>query len=301
MDRRRKKNISSHISAEYGFFVSRIAPLKKGVINENFRVSTDRGECLFKIYNLKRPEEIGFEVEALQELARHDFPSPRLLVNLKGEILGVYEDKPCLAYEFIEGEPVEAWNTNIIQQVGALMGRMHAVLKDFSNRARAFTWDHNEIPRLVRDEGYKMVEAGFPEARQLLVTLEERLEDVKLPAGLPTGFTHQDIKPENVLVKKGRVTGIVDFDNSYYGAFMHDMTTSIIWSCYKNERLDQSLMESFLQGYETERPLTAAEREHFENGLKFRLLREAFISPFAALPHNMDVTKQRSDYFLRLV
>lgn len=301
MERGTGLTIASHINAHYHMSVFDIQPMKAGVVNQNFRISSNRGEYLFKIYNLKRPEEIKFEIEALLELAKHDFPSPRLVADLRGEIVGDCNGKPCLLYDYIEGEPVKEWTSGIICEVGALMGRMHNALKDFSNRNRAFTWDHDQIPRLVRDEGQKLVEAGFPEAHALLQTLTTRLKETSLPAALPSGFTHQDIKPENVIVKNGHAVGIVDFDNSYYGAFMHDMTTSIIWSCYKNEELDRSLMTAFLAGYEAERPLTDPERQHFEDGLKFRLLREAFVSPFAALPHNMDVTKERSDYFLRLV
>ena len=117
---------------------------------------------------------------------------------------------------------------------------------------------------------------------------------------LPRGGTHQDIKPENVLVKNNHsVNGIIDFDNGYYGDLLHDITTTICWYCFKGHRLNFRLFENFISSYQDERKLSDIEKEYFYQGIKFRLIREAIIWPMY-VSHNEVISMRYSDYFMDL-
>ena len=293
--------LKKFLRAQYGLGAFAIAPVTGGVVNTNFKISTADGGYLFKIYNFKEAGEVAFEVAALQELGRWDFPCPRLVASTVGSMIGEFGGKPCLLYEFIHGASQRAWDATMLYHVGVLMGRMHALLGNFEPRTRYGVWDHDTLPTLIRTRGQELMERGFPGAKELMTRLTSELTQIRLPHDLPMGFTHQDIKPENVIIRDKNVVGIVDFDNSYYGTLLHDITTTIIWSCYKNSVLDSHLVARLLAGYETQRPLTRDEKKYFDPALKFRLLREAFISPFAGGPERFALTKQRSEYFLRLV
>jgi len=80
---------------------------------------------------------------------------------------------------------------------------------------------------------------------------------------------------------------------------LHDITTTIIWTCFENNELNKNLLDALLDGYEKERKLTALEKEYLSNGIKFRLVREVFIGPFVTM-HLPELSRKRADYFIEL-
>ncbi|MBT6230490.1 MAG: phosphotransferase, partial [Candidatus Scalindua sp.] len=112
-------------------------------------------------------------------------------------------------------------------------------------------------------------------------------------------YSHLDIKPENILVSSDQISGIVDFDNGYFGDLLHDVTTTICWFCFKDNKLDLRFVESFVSSYQKERELSEIEKQYLGQSIKFRLLRESIIWPMY-VSHNIPIAKKFSDYFLTL-
>jgi len=294
------KALEEYINKEYGVDVAKITHIKNGITNTNYIVLTDDNKYIFKIYNFKNTEEVGFEVDVLEELKKHDFLSPRISVRVDGGVLGKFDTKPSLMYEYIEGETIPNWNDELIESVGEYMGRMHLLLRDLDIKSKYKLFDYDLTKKLVKIEGHKFLQANFPDHDKLLDFVKERLSGMSFPDDLPCGITHHDIKPENVIVDGGKLVGVVDFDLSYYGVLLNDMATTIIWSCFPNGELDQRMMNAFLKGYESKRELTKIEQDNFLEAIHFRLVREVFSSPYDVLPNNMDVTKRRSDEFMEI-
>lgn len=289
----------SFLREQYNFVPKRMRKIGQGVMNSNFYFESENRPYLFKIYNFRTPEEVGFEINILEHLKRGDFPSPRIVQNKAGELQSKFFEKPAVVYAYIEGAPLERVTPDAMRQVGALKGRMHVMLKELDPSVEKPRWDYEEIKILVEQEGHRLVEAGFPNAQELITFLKRELDTISISEDfLPRGITHQDVKPENIILKNGNVVGLVDFDNAYRGVLLYDIATTIIWSCFKNGVLDRELQDALWGGYEEERPLTEAEKENMHDAIRFRLLREAFITPYVTL-HRMKEAKSRSDYFLK--
>lgn len=292
--------IEKFVQKEYGLAVTALKPLEAGVVNKNYRLSASEGDFILKIYTKKISEEIQFEINVLRELTSYNFPSPHLRPTVKGAWYSLFHEKPAVFYPFILGTIKKELNVENLREVGALMGKMHHLLSSCENRSRSFLWDPENLKTLLRERGGELRERGFPRADELVSFLSTELELYHFPDNLPSGVTHQDIKPENILIEGGHVSGIVDFDNAYFGYFLFDIATTVIWSCFRGDVLDGKLVEAFRAGYENERPLAHDERELFNHAILFRLLREAFIGPFAAARGTEQITRKRSDYFLWL-
>jgi Ser/Thr protein kinase RdoA (MazF antagonist) len=293
------ENIFSYISESYGIQVLDAQKIEKGVLNSNFLIQTAGCQYVFKVYNFKKENEIDFEVRALKILGEENFPAPRIIGNNQGNFVGYFDSRPCILYYFIDGVAKDVWGVDLVRQVGVLIGKMHLILRDYTNRSKVGLWDFEQIKNLVQNDGARLVRGGFPGASALLSFLSREFDKINLEAGLPVGFTHQDVKPENVIVADGRVNGFVDFDNSYIGVLINDLTTTAIWSCFSNKKLDIDLFDTLVSGYEKERRLERCEKNSLEACMRFRFLREAFIGPYVTL-HRMEFSKQRSDYFVEL-
>lgn len=294
-------DIKNHVISNYAIEPIDISYIKEGVTNTNHLVVTKEGKFLFKIYNFKRPEQVQFEVNVLRELEKYNFLSPRVVERKNGESIGEYEGKPCLVYVYIDGEVDRDWSASTLEQVGKYMGAKHSLLSDFSDRTKSGTFDLEEMKKLVDGGLERFKEAEFPDSEELIEFVKTHLGKVSFPEDLPKGITHHDIKHENVILSNGKIAGIVDFDLTYYGVLLNDIATTIIWECFNGDDIDIQKAQSFLDGYEDERPLTLVEQEHFCEAIHFRLAREVFSSPFDVLPNYINTTKKRSDEFKRRV
>lgn len=294
-----EQKIKIFIQEKYGLQILNINRCDSGVLNDNYLIKTDKGNYIFRVYNFKNKEQVKFETEILEFLKQKDFPSPELLVDKNKELISDFNGKPCLFYKFIEGEQLKNITPEMMGEIGESMGRLHNLSKDFQPSMKKPTWDPEELEKIAAENKDKMLNSGFPRAKELMDFTEIELAKYNFPGDLPKGITHQDIKPENIIVENDKIAGIVDFDNSYIGAFLHDITTTIIWICFKDNKLDENLMKELLSGYEKERQLTEAEKKYLRPGIKFRLAREVFIGPFVTM-HLPELSRERADYFMNL-
>ncbi|MFH1979259.1 MAG: homoserine kinase [Patescibacteria group bacterium] len=259
---------------EYDIDITSLKKIKEGVINLNYRVLTGSGECLLKIYNWRKPEEVEFELGVLDYLASKNFPCPRIIKNRQGDFYSFIQDKPVVLLDYISGETLREISSETLYKTGVLTGRLHRVLRGYKQSVKK-DWRLSPPPEDFKK--YLKIEVGqFPKARNFIDFIVAEFEKIDLPTDLPQGITHQDIKPDNILVDKGGGLSFIDFDNIYRGALLYDIMTVVVWTCFKENVLCDDSLDSFLQGYELERGLTNLERKYFNNALRFRLLREAF-------------------------
>ena len=99
----------------------------------------------------------------------------------------------------------------------------------------------------------------------------------KIPKNLPSGPIHVDIKPENVLVNKGEVTGVLDFDNTYIGPYIIDIGKTIFWFCIKQGKLNKQLFSQFIKSYEQKRRLTPIERKFLGNAINYAIASHIYV------------------------
>jgi Ser/Thr protein kinase RdoA (MazF antagonist) len=168
-------------------------------------------------------------------------------------------------------------STFVLKDIAHLQGKMHRLTRKKKLPAQKQRWEPPDILRMAEKRLHDVRKNGTAADQQRVSYLVTELEKFHFPTMLPRGLTHQDIKPENILVANGHVFGVIDFDNCYEGALLHDLTTSLIWLCGKNGRLNTTCIRTYVTAYSDERPLTFSEKNAFADAIRWRLLREAVI------------------------
>ena len=107
------------------------------------------------------------------------------------------------------------------------------------------------------------------------------------PEGLPTGVIHADLFPDNVFFDGGRFAGAIDFYFACTDALAYDLAVMLNSWCFPEGRLDRERARALVDGYESRRPLTPAEREGF--GL---LARGAAMRFFLTRLHDWEATPE---------
>ncbi|MCI0533079.1 homoserine kinase [bacterium] len=277
-------SIAFELEKTYGMGAKSINPLAGGVINTNYLAETAAGFYVFKIYNLRTPEEAAFELEMLEHLAAHSFPAPRVVRTTDGDICARYDGKPAALLRYIAGETGRETTPAFAERIGNLLGIFHAILADYPQKISRQTWEPQDIRNHIREHTEHIKKKGFPDAEEFTSFIRSEFEELVLPRTLPQGITHQDVKPDNVVFDESGGLHFIDFDNAYRGALLYDIMTPVIWTCFNGGDFSLNLFERFISGYENKRHLAAVEKKYFFDALRFRLLREAFVWPMRFLP-----------------
>ena len=240
--------------------------IAEGVSNSNWVVETTGSEAYGSRFILTMYEyridvaELPFFLGLLDHLAARGCPVPRTVHDRSGAAWRMVEGKAVALIEFLPGVSVSKPTPAQARAVGAALAQIHRGALDYP-RQRTNGMGPDEWRRLAaecRPEGLAEIDPALP----ALVEAELREVAESWPTGLPRSVIHADLFPDNVLMLGNRVCGLIDFYFACTDLTAYDVAVTHAAWCFDAEgrRFDPALSRALLKGYESERPLSDAER-----------------------------------------
>jgi Ser/Thr protein kinase RdoA (MazF antagonist) len=255
------------------------------------------GDFILRIgHSLRRtPDHIRGEVDWINYLSDHGVTVARAVLSRTGNLVEPIEDghgDEFLCTAFIKARGGIAGKAQINDQLflnyGRLLGRMHALAKNYTPSDPAwkrYTWDgpENNTPdrQLPTSEGV---------IRQKYQAILEPL--LSLPCDRDGyGMIHQDAHTGNLFVDENYAMTLFDFDDCVYGHFIYDIAMVLFyiagWGGDDIPGFTGRFMPVFLQGYREFNHLDPVWLKEIPNFLK---LRE--IDLFATILYTMGETPE---------
>ena len=238
--------------------------IAEGVENSNYLLDTERaGEehrYILTLYEKRvARDDLPFFLGLMEHLAARGFPCPLPVHARDGEALRELEGRPAAMVTFLQG----TWSADVgaerMEAVGRTAARFHALAADFPlTRANALApvgWP----PLAERCVGRAdEVEAGLA----ALIAEELVWLAARWPSGLPSGPIHADLFPDNVFFLHDELSGVIDFYFACNDAHAYELAIALNAWCFRADgTFDETRAAGLFRGYESERALTAAERE----------------------------------------
>ncbi|MFH1771015.1 MAG: homoserine kinase [archaeon] len=267
---------------------------KQGNINSNYYMETSKGKYVLRIYNFKTKKEIQGELDLLLYLRKKKFPSPRPVGNIT-----TFKNKFVMVFEYIEGTNTVNVNVNLIGKLGALTGKLHKLTTNYEFINKREGEGLKVIKKYLKREKSIILKSKFKDSKTFLEFVDKELNKIKLDNKLPKGLAHADIKDENLLLKNKKITGLIDFDNSYIDTFVVDIGSCLMWWCIDNNKLNEKKAKVFLKEYNKVRKLSSAEKNQMIEALKFNLLKQAFKYAYICLPR-LKFGEAKAYYFVKV-
>jgi amicoumacin kinase len=295
MDRKIVARYNDHIlhQAMQRFDIkANIITLLDGFESYIYEFNRPDGEFILRIgHSLRRtPELIAGEVDWINYLARGGAAVSKAILSQEGNLVEAIDDEhggQFLATAFVKapGEllPHNDWTHVFIQHYGAVLGRMHALTKDYAPANPAWRrpeWD--ATGNLDLEDWLPASEAAALSKFQELMPHFETLSKDREGFGL----IHQDAHGGNFFVQDGQIT-LFDFDDSVYGWFVYDIAMVLFYAAMWQEDMaafTYEFMGNFLRGYCRENQLNPTWLKEMPDFLK---LRE--IDLYAVIHRSMDV------------
>ena len=213
--------------------------------------------------NWRSNSDVTYELVFLEHLADQDLPVVTSLAAEDGSrfftVMAPEGPRQVALFHWVPGRAVgEAPTAIACRRIGSLMGRLHKAGATYEpterrliDRALQIRMDFPVLAKRMaqRPEDlnlYRLLAQSIPQALDAVDTNVARF-----------GPIHGDIHVFNAFVDADGHVSILDFDTCGEAHYLQDIA-SFAWSNEYGGR-DRRLTDAFLDGYETERPIPAAE------------------------------------------
>ncbi|MEN9538524.1 MAG: hypothetical protein RLZZ126_759 [Pseudomonadota bacterium] len=247
--------------------LTQMAPCSGGIENTNYFVTTDRGEHVLTLFERLSFAQLPFYLKLMKHLAGHGVPVPDPAANARGELVYDVKGKPASVVTRLQGRSELSPTPAHCAAVGAMLARMHLAAASFEPdqpNLRGLPWWNETVPVVLPHID--------PGQRQMLLqelAYQNHVAESAAYAALPRGPVHADLFRDNVMFAIGadgrcntQLTGFFDFYFAGVDTWLFDLAVCLNdWCIDLDQGCDDSArLASFLQAYESVRPLDSNER-----------------------------------------
>lgn len=235
--------------------IKSIKRLTKGYSNENYKVKTTTRKVLYRTFVYNDKAEIKYELALLRFLKKKKFPAAYPIANNANRYISKSKHGKVVIYEFIPGnEPTPS--KKVVKEIGTALGRLNS-FKKWKKYQRKNPIGFDFCALLI--EQFDTASHQYPKIFKHFKVQSTHLKSLAT-ADLPKGLIHADIFTDNTIFKKKKLQAILDFEEACTDVLMIEIGVAINGFCFKNDKLDLSLVKAFLTAYEKQRPMTKEEK-----------------------------------------
>lgn len=248
--------------------------IPEGSINTLYSLETGAGRFVLRLSEGRSEPEVAFETALLAHLEWHRFPAARLVPRRDGARHGTVAGRFACVFRWAAGESRRTLDVEQLRDSGRLLARLHLLTEDFEPSLRnrngpdaVRAWIREIVAKTALRPEDAELRLGVP-----LLESEAALLDALPPA--PEGVVHADWFPDNLRYVGARVAAVLDFEMACRGPYVLDLATALHAGCFGDDgRYDPARTHALVDGYVSERPLSATERRALWPWARFSALR----------------------------
>lgn len=246
----------------FDLYINKNMPIKRGWLNQKWKIETNKGTFLLKQYNKERIKKYELDTirTALQTQNRcfnHGVPCPELLEHGGVLLHQTSNGELYTIMRFMEGNLISAGNAKREQMksLGSAIGRLHGLLNDKTLPPKKETmFNMPSIQDRIDYWDSVLLECdakGLTELRPLILLQKEATSKMlkEYFDNLTPGWCHRDLWVDNILFSSDAVKAILDFDRMNYDFLELDIGRIIISACLHNDTLNREAVQAFIEGY----------------------------------------------------
>lgn len=249
----------------------KFAEIPGGFGNSNFKLTTTDDTFLLKICDEKNPAELHTQIELLEHLRQHAYPTVYPILQKNGEALFETRNYRVMIYPFLDGGTPKP-SQRVLTQIGEALAKLHCIPPFVG--LPLFPMGITQITPFLKE-----VKNTQFATHPFFIWLKSELEWIKPELGkpLPTGFLHGDLFLDNTLFDGDQMVAILDFEEGCHDTLLIDVGMTIIGCCYTAQHeLDVASVHGFLDAYNALRPLTDKEWESLDCFVHYAAVAIAF-------------------------
>lgn len=229
--------------------------IENGIENTNYRIHTDLGHFILTLFEAADDAQITPIFTLLEHLHAHDLPVPRPQQDRFGRHLNRLAHKSAGLFNQLPGKSLLQPESKHCFEIGRYLARLHLATGHVTLRRRT----PNNLQGLRRL--YNACKPYLNRRESNSVSTELAFQQHYDTVALPQGLIHGDLFRDNALFVDDRVSAILDFYGCCNDVLLLDIAIAINDWCRHNGSFCRHKVASVLTGYQSIRPLQAAEKK----------------------------------------
>jgi homoserine kinase type II len=237
--------------------------IAEGIENTNYFASTEQGEWVLTLFERLHFEELPFYLHYMQHVARRGLPVAEPQADAQGRILHRLQGRPAALLNRLNGRHIEAPDLHHIEQMGAMLARLHLAGADFAMHQphpRGLAWWTRTVPEVL-----PFLDAQRATLLRDELAFQQELAASGAAAALPRGVIHADLFRDNVVFDdadgEDRLSGLFDFFFAGEDCLLFDLAVCLNDWCIDQAsgHLVDEQAAAFCEAYQRLRPLSGGE------------------------------------------
>lgn len=259
-----------------GDFVSATG-IQQGIENSNYFLRTTQGEYVFTLFERISSQEVEFYISLLEQLSHADIACPKPQYNKPQHnkpqnIVNQLDNQPFTLVSRLNGSTVSDIKLEHVTAVAMELARLHnatiagiETTNPLLQNRRGNSWREKTAMALSN-------KLPADEADAIKSELEAYHEFD--PSHLPSGIIHADLFPDNAIFDDNQLSGIIDFYDACYGAYVYDVAITLNAWCFtpRGEPIED-FISAFLKSYQSVRPFSDEEGDALPMMLRMAAMR----------------------------
>lgn len=235
--------------------------IAEGVENSNFLLRTTEGDFILTLFERRvNASELPWFLGLMQYLASRGLNCPLPVLDRSGHALRSLADRPAAITTFLPGVSATQLDAGLCLELGKALARLHLAGEGYDavrpNALSLAAW--GPLLESCGDSGDALSSDLMAEVRAALHKVEAAWPSQE---ALPRGQIHADLFPDNVFFQNRQVSGLIDFYFACTDFLAYDLAICLNAWCFPDEQaFEPSFAAGILQGYESVRPLSEAEK-----------------------------------------
>ena len=250
-----------------------IKVITSGNVQTNYILFTSQDKFVFRYYENRSRESVSFEIDVINKLNYHDFPCPAILKNEKDRYFEMYNNKPYVIMEFIEGRHIENLKKIHLKEIINKIGKLHKITGNYQppNIESRLNYNIKSLKKLGKE---KVEELNSCYSQKKFNWLLNIIDELELPQNLTRGVCHCDFHYTNLLFEDNKLKSLLDFDDANYTYLIFDLVNFIDYYFWPHDRMGLDFTEAaeIIAEYQQQRKLNKVEKKHIFDVYKMGIL-----------------------------
>ena len=241
--------------------------IEDGINNTNYFVATTQGDFVLTLFETLTAGELPHFIKLLSHLVEHAIPCPEPQPDLQAKVLRELNNKPAAVFKRLSGAASTSPSIVQCREIGRQLANLHRCTQNYAFPITN-DYDLNGCISLANK-----IDARLSAADRALINDELGFQAANTSDDLPLGVIHADLFRDNVLFVGNRLSGLLDFYSACTGALLFDIAITANDWCCENGAINPDKMAALLSAYQSLRPLTTTEKQHWQTLLRAAALR----------------------------
>ncbi len=247
--------------------------ISSGIENTNYFLTTNQGEYVLTLFERLNREQLPFYLYLMKHLADQGIAVPAPQANAQGDILLSVAGKPAAVVNRLEGSSQLEPSPAHCHAMGTTLAHMHLTARSYENQQpnlRGLSWWNQTVPDIL-----PFLNKAQATILQHELAFQNHVQSSFAYTALPKGAVHADAFRNNVMFVDDQLSGVFDFYFAGVDSWLFDLGVCLNDWCIDlaSGAFHPEHLTAMLQGYESVRPLSAAERALFNSMLRAAALR----------------------------